>query len=199
MTLRFDDIELGDDLPPVNLGTGQTVAQVAPGGWHSCALLDAGRVKCWGYGDGGQLGLQDRRTRGDDRGEMGDALAAVEIGPGQVVGLTAGWDHACVLFDDGRVKCWGNNAYGQLGLGDRNSRGDDRSEMGANLPAVDLGTDRRAVEIDAGANHTCARLDNGTIKCWGLNDFGQLGVGDAERRGDGPEEMGDALSPVRLW
>jgi alpha-tubulin suppressor-like RCC1 family protein len=70
--------------------------------------------------------------------------------------------------------------------------------MGAALPAVDLGPGRTALQLTAGGVHTCARLDDGSVKCWGLNDSGQLGLGDTQNRGDGPGEMGAALPAVQL-
>ena len=48
--------------------------------------------------------------------------------------ITAGSAHSCFMLDNGSVKCWGENNYGQLGLGDTNNRGDNASEMGDNLP-----------------------------------------------------------------
>ena len=50
--------------------------------------------------------------------------------------------------------------------------------MGTCLPTVDLGTGRTARGITTGSLHTCARLDNDKVKCWGWNDDGQLGLGD---------------------
>jgi hypothetical protein len=63
---------------------------------------------------------------------------------------------------------------------------------------VDLGTGRSAKLLATGAAHTCAVLDNDAVKCWGLNDDGQLGVGDTDARGDGAGEMSDALPAVSL-
>jgi len=103
-----------------------------------------------------------------------------------------------------RSKCWGWNNYGQLGLGDTNNRGDGASEMGANLPSVDLGSGWTAVDVAAGGSHTCVRLQNGAdqaLKCWGRNSVGELGQGDAgpgRDRGDGSGEMGDSLPAVQL-
>ena len=73
----------------------------------------------------------------------------------------------CAVLDDDSVKCWGDNWYGKLGLGEPSSRGDGPGEMGDNLPAVDLGTGRTAKMISAGGFHTCAVLDDDSVKCWG--------------------------------
>src|SRR3546814_16397742 len=70
--------------------------------------------------------------------------------------------------------------------------------MGSNLPTVDLGIDRTAIAIAAGSDHTCVILDGGEVKCWGRNNAGQLGLGDAIIRGDGPDEMGNSLPTVDL-
>ncbi len=171
---------------------------IAAGNGHTCALR-AGTVKCWGYNGSGQLGLGDTADRGDGPGEMGVNLPAVDLGPGRTAtAITAGEVHTCALLDDATIKCWGANGFGQLGLGDTETRGDGPGEMGVNLPAVDLGPGRTATAITAGGAHTCARLDDATVKCWGWNGFGQLGLGDTADRGDGPGEMGANLPVVDL-
>jgi len=131
---------------------------------------------------------------------MGATLPAVDLGPGRTaLQLTAGISlHTCARLDDGSAKCWGSNTSGQLGLGDTQDRGDGPGEMGATLPAVDLGPGRTALQLTAGFQHTCARLDDGSVKCWGFNNVGQLGLGDTQDRGDGPGEMGAALPAVQL-
>ena len=86
--------------------------------------------------------------------------------------------HTCALLDDDSVKCWGRNDYGQLGHGNTFSAATNVGEMGDNLRAVDLGPGRTAKMIDAGDYHTCALLDDDSVKCWGRNDYGQLGLGD---------------------
>ena len=112
--------------------------------------------------------------------------------------LTTGDAHSCALLQGGTVKCWGANNNGQLGLGDTINRGDNALEMGEVLSAVDLGTGRTATAISAGAQHTCALLDNGTVKCWGTNGLGQLGQGNTLTLGDGPSEMGNNLLAISL-
>jgi alpha-tubulin suppressor-like RCC1 family protein len=70
--------------------------------------------------------------------------------------------------------------------------------MGDDLPAVELGTDKTALAVTTGVDHTCALLNDGSVKCWGLNNSGQLGLGDTDPRGDQPNEMGDNLPVVSL-
>jgi alpha-tubulin suppressor-like RCC1 family protein len=89
------------------------------------------------------------------------------------------------------VKCWGWNPYGQLGLGNTTNQ---YSPAGP----VDLGTGKTALSIVA-ADHTCARLSDGSLKCWGFNGYGELGLGDTTNRGDNPGEMGDNLPTVKLF
>jgi len=191
--------ELGAALPAVDLGAGRTALQLALGTLHTCAVLDDGSVKCWGYGSNGQLGQGDPGDRGFAPNQMGASLPAIDLGPGRTATLlAAGNGHTCAVLDNGSVKCWGFAAYGQLGLGDTQNRGDGAQEMGANLPALDLGAGRVAREIGAGDGHTCARLDDGSVKCWGRNFEGQLGLGDTVSRGGAPGQMGTALPAVRL-
>ncbi len=197
---RGDDPgEMGDALPPINLGTGRTAKSLASGVAHTCAILDDDSLKCWGFNSFGVLGLGDGFGRGDAPGEMGDALPTVSLGTGrtaQTIGLGA--YQTCAILDDGNLKCWGYNAWGQLGQGDTANRADGPGEMGDNLLPVNLGTGRRAVALGSGGHHTCALLDDSTVKCWGSNATGLLGLGDTNHRGDAPGEMGDALQRVLL-
>jgi alpha-tubulin suppressor-like RCC1 family protein len=191
--------EMGDNLQAVNLGTGRTAKYVMAGGHHTCAHLDNDTVKCWGYNNHGQLGLGDANNRGDQTGEMGDSLLAVDLGRGRTVKqLSVGSYHSCALLDNNSIKCWGVNSEGQLGLGDRNDRGDGAGEMGDALLTVNLGTARTAKWVLASGYSTCAMLDNNTVKCWGDNSEGQLGLGDTNDRGDAPNEMGDNLPALNF-
>src|SRR3569832_2245523 len=191
--------EMGDALPAVDLGAGRTAKQIVAGGSYTCALLDNGLVICWGWNDAAQLGLGDAHARGDEPGEMGDALPAVQLGSGRAaIAIAAGWSYTCALLDNGLIKCWGWNGLGQLGLGDTSMRGSATNQMGDLLASVDLGVGRVAVDVAAGGFHSCALLDNGQLKCWGDNSAGQLGLGDTVNRGDQSDQMGDALPSVDL-
>jgi alpha-tubulin suppressor-like RCC1 family protein len=169
------------------------------GGAHTCALRASGVLKCWGRNTSGQLGLGDTMGRGNGPGQMGQSLPAVNLGTGRTAkAIGAGDDFNCAILDDGTVKCWGGNASGQLGQGDTTARGGAPSDMGDNLATVQLGTGRTAKVIAAGHSHACAILDDGSLKCWGDNGAGELGLGDTQSRGTMAGQMGDALPAVSL-
>jgi cysteine-rich repeat protein len=191
--------EMGDILPAVKLGTGDTAQAIAAGYGYTCALLSGGDVKCWGYNFYGQLGQGDNVDRGLKTATMGDSLLPVDLGTGKKAkAITAGYYHACALLNDDSVKCWGYNAYGDLGVGKTSPLGDASGEMGDALPVVDLGTMKTALAVGAGAHHTCALLNDESVKCWGRGEYGALGLGNGSHRGDASNEMGDALPPVDL-
>eukprot|EP01013_Petalomonas_cantuscygni_P002129 TRINITY_DN1215_c0_g1_i6.p1 TRINITY_DN1215_c0_g1~~TRINITY_DN1215_c0_g1_i6.p1 ORF type:complete len:278 (-),score=61.71 TRINITY_DN1215_c0_g1_i6:665-1498(-) len=197
---RGDDPgEMGDALPVIDVGTGRTVVALSAGISHACAVLDDATAKCWGRNHVGQLGYNDTDYRGDDPGEMGDALPAILLGTGRsVVAISVAGLYRCAVLDDATAKCWGRNHVGQLGHGDLVDHGDDLGQMGDALPAIEVGTGRSVVAISAAGLHTCALLDDATAKCWGLGTTGGLGYGDKDYRGDDPGEMGDALPAVEV-
>jgi alpha-tubulin suppressor-like RCC1 family protein len=124
-------------LPSVNLGTGRTATAIAAGDYHSCAILDNGSVKCWGYNNRGQLGIDSTPTMGDASGEMAQ-LAGINLGTGRTAtAIAAGEYHSCALLDNASVKCWGKNGYGQLGIDNTADMGDEAGEM-ADLTGIDL-------------------------------------------------------------
>ncbi|MEX2627572.1 MAG: fibronectin type III domain-containing protein, partial [Ilumatobacteraceae bacterium] len=112
--------------------------------------------------------------------------------------ITAGYRHTCAVLDIGNVKCWGNGVYGRLGQGDTKDIGDEPGEMGDFLPPVKLGIGRTASGVTADLEHTCAALDDGSVKCWGFGFTGRLGQGSNDAIGDEPGEMGDDLDPIAL-
>eukprot|EP01083_Nonionella_stella_P087139 242289_1 len=103
--------------------------------------------------------------------------------------IMAGESHTCALSTANKVKCFGNNLYGQLGYGDTNYRGNVANQMSDNLLEIDLGTNFLPMQIVAGMYHTCALSTSNKVKCMGYNRYGQLGYGDTNNRGDEANEM----------
>lgn len=172
---------------------------IAVGQYFACALHNNGAVKCWGTNNGGQLGIGSASTIGDATTEVGGANTFVDLGTGRTaVSISAGYTHVCALLDNSTVKCWGQNTYGQLGQGNTNSIGDNTNELGNNLASISLGSGRTATAVYAFGYVSCAKLDDGSMKCWGRNSSGQLGMGDKANRGDGSNEMGDNLTALDL-
>lgn len=134
------------------------VREVAEGVSHACALLDGGRVVCWGRNSLGQLGIGTRTA-------VSGVVAP--IGLTDVRAISAGGNHTCALLGSGRVKCWGSNGNGELGYG-------SRATTYAPVTVRDL---EGARGVSAGRANTCATLESGGVRCWGNNAYGQLGDG----------------------
>ena len=105
-------------------------------------------------------------------------------------------DHTCAILDDASVRCWGNGADGRLGYGNQNNVGDIMAPGSAG--AVDLGSGRTAVAISAGGAHTCALLDNDTVRCWGDGASGRLGYCNTSNVADTPATLPGNVGPVNL-
>jgi len=174
---------MGENLVP--LPTSGPVVSVVAGRASTCALLDDGRVEC--FGDNSQ-------------GSRGAGAPEVDVG-GVATRLVGGADHVCALRDDGRVVCWGDNTSCQLGAGHSLAAvGTTDTDMGAALVPVALGASPVRA-LWAGDRFTCALLGgtaDGRLKCWGENTDGQLGLGDDVDRGCDARELGDALPVVDL-
>lgn len=173
---------VGDDETPAEVGdvdVGGRVIQLAAGGSHTCALLDTGNVRCWGYHGNGQLGYATSAQVyiGDD--EAPAIAGDVDVG-GRVVQLAAGGVHTCAVLDTGAVRCWGSSEYGQLGYGNELSVG----VLDAPSAAGDVDVGGPVVEVAAGGRHTCAILADGNVRCWGDAGVGQLGYGNIFKIGN---------------
>jgi alpha-tubulin suppressor-like RCC1 family protein len=103
--------------------------------------------------------------------------------------IFAGLYHACAVTEDGKVRCWGANYEGQLGLQHMDIIGDTE------LPSVSLDVDvgGKAVELALGRYHSCAILESGAVRCWGAAAGGRLGYGQASGSGD---KIGDDEAPA---
>lgn len=186
--------ETGDTMPALDFG-GDNAIQISVGYLHTCAVLQNNNVKCWGESGYGELGLGITT----DQVKKPKDVAIVNLGTGHTATkVSAGVYHTCALLDDGNVKCWGRNNYGQLGLGNTTTLGDEGGEMGDTLAYVNLGTSKTAIDIEVQAYSSCAILNDNTVKCWGHNSYGSLGIGSTVTTGDAGSEMGDVLIPVNL-
>lgn len=173
---------IGDTEAPVTAGdvnVGGVVAQVVAGDAHTCALINDGSVRCWGTNASGQLGSGNFTNPqvGDD--EVPSAVGSVALGAA-ALHLAAGDAHTCAVLADGSVRCWGSGLNGRLGYGNVASVGDN--ETPSQQAAIVFSPP--AVEVAAGAAHSCARLTDGTVHCWGSGGFGQLGYGGTTTIGD---------------
>ncbi len=156
--------------------------RLTAGDAHSCAINAAGALRCWGNSDYGQLGYGTTSALGNEPGEM----PPPDVNPGgAVIEVVAGGAHTCVRLSGGKVRCWGFNEYGQLGRGDLAPVGDEPGE----LPPAEVDLGGPVAQLVAGGLHTCALLETGAVRCWGGNDYGQLGQGNSLPIGDEPGEM----------
>jgi len=155
---------------PVDVpGLAGDLAMIVGGSDISCAVTDAGALKCWGH---------------NNRGQLGDGSTDDSTTPVSVEGLTSGvvsvdsdGGHTCALTDAGAVQCWGFNNDGQLG---------DGTEDDSSTPVDVEGLGSGVTAISVGEYHSCALTGSGGVKCWGENYFGQLGDGTTD----------DSMTPV---
>jgi alpha-tubulin suppressor-like RCC1 family protein len=165
------DGQLGDNstinrLTPVDV-TGLTsgIASIAPGMYHSCALTTGGGVKCWGSNAYGQLG----------NNTTSNSLIPVDVTTltSGVKAITVGALYSCALTTEGGVKCWGSNAFGQLG---------NNTTTNSLIPLDVTGLTSGIGAVSAAAFHTCALSTTGATKCWGDNKDGELGDSSSIKR-----------------
>lgn len=159
---------------PVDVaGLSSGVTDIAVGGFHACAVLYDTTLKCWGYNFHGQLG--DSRF-----GIAADSWTPVDVVESSgnrmfdFVGVAAGKYHTCGILLGGETKCWGHNAFGQIGDGSDGYEEDRYTPVGVS----DLSSGVAALAL--GERHSCARMASGGMKCWGGNSEGQLGLGTTE-------------------
>lgn len=217
--------EMGNALPFIDLGGSNKVLKLTSGGEHVCALLDDevgpagdGDIKCWGVNTSGSLGQNSTLSTPNSTAAFGSALPFVDLGTGvKATDVIAGMNTTCALVDTNligsNVKCWGQNSSGQLGINSSENIGngyDDAAplvpvnEMGDNLEYAQLGG-ARVTNLYVGTLHVCAILDDngnkndgGNLRCWGDNNWSQLGNGSQWNPiGDAPGEMA-SLGSVNL-
>ena len=174
---------IGDDEHPdafATLPLSGPAEQVAMSDNHACALLSSGEIQCWGFNRSGELGLGHDRTIAHDE-NFNPAEITVPLDR-KAIKIVAGQGFTCALLDNSTVRCWGTNHAGQLGIGRQlgTAIGDD--ELPTSVPAISFSD--AVIDIEAGFHHTCALLISGSLKCWGSNFSGQLGLGHSNTIGD---------------
>jgi hypothetical protein len=167
------------------IGTADSpIRQLAAGLYLVCALFDSGLVRCWGNSPEPSL--------------RASVPATVETPPlsfrdtalkGPATRLAIGNRHICALMTSGAVRCWGNGEHGVLGYGHARVV----TDPAAAGDAGDLSLGGKAIDLVAGTQHTCALLEGGAVRCWGLGDNGRLGHAHTRDIGDDelPVEAGD--------
>ncbi len=158
-----------------------SIATSSQGYQHSCSLYDFGAssdgVKCWGANESGQLGTGDTLNHRFPRTVLKSGVDS----------LAPGWSHTCAHTPDDRVLCWGANGDGQLGYQSADSCDGDPCNLTPNLVVEDIYTNPVPMEgvesvvtgtSDGGIapGFTCVLMRaDGSVKCWGINEYGQLG------------------------
>jgi len=153
-----------DRSTPVGVVGLSSAVEIAAGERHTCALIANGGGRCWGYNFDGRLG---------NGSTVNSLTPTAVIGLKNATSIVAGFMHTCALVATGSVRCWGGNIYGELGDGTNVSR---LTPVPVMLPSVAI-----AVVASASGFHTCAMLVDGSRRCWGLGDDGQLGNGTRNR------------------
>jgi alpha-tubulin suppressor-like RCC1 family protein len=149
---------------PVAVGLTD-ISQLYVGYYNNCARKgDA--AYCWGYNTYGQVG---------DGTITSPKSSPVLVIPSGVASLAPSYYHTCAVMTDGTAKCWGDNGTGGVGVGTTVAKIMSPSDVvgidgvGANLSGV--------AEVCTGYGHSCARLTDGRVACWGYNTSGQVGIG----------------------
>lgn len=154
-----DGSQVDRSVPTPVSGLPGAIAHLGAGALYTCALTATGAAWCWGNNDSNQLGVVTAQTSSPQplnlyyHGSVGRMIAA-------------GGAHTCSISSDDRIRCWGGNGDGQLGLGDYDKR---------HYPTL-LGQPGSASMVELGATHSCAIAGNGDALCWGNSDHGQVGI-----------------------
>ena len=150
-----------------HLASNPTWVDISAGGGHTCAIDTDGRAFCWGNGYLGQVGTGESNTFNRPQ-----RVAGGDIVGRRLVDIDTGGRHTCAVDVDHRVYCWGENRFGQLGVGDT------RDRMVPRLVPDSGPRNNPMVEISAGLNHTCGITVGQRLFCWGWNRNHQVSTSD---------------------
>lgn len=150
---------------------GLSAKNITGGTSHTCAILTTGELSCWGGNAQGQLG----------NGTMADSsVPSLVPSLANITAVKAGYGFTCAVDGGGVLRCFGDNSFGELGLGNTTNQTMPQVVTGV-MNAVGLACGVSNSSNNAGG-HSCALRGNGGVLCSGLNDTGQLGLGDLTNR-----------------
>jgi len=166
------------------IGPPPATPTVATGDGHSCAVVERGKVECWGDNTNGQLGDGSDETAAPPVGPVEAVSSLVgDDGIGRpgiltgAVGVVAGSRHTCALLEGGSVKCWGDGSFSAAGS-DCDILSDDCRDS---WPSPVQPRDASLVALTAGGSHSCAEEAGGALYCWGSSVHGEIGRGHVTR------------------
>ena len=175
---------------------------LATGHFFSCALLSTGAVRCWGNNANGQLGDGTTTARTAPVRVLAsgtEANSPVELT--NVIAISANLSQACALMANGSVRCWGSNTQGQLGDGTTTNRLNPVRVLASGTETgspVEL-TGIAAINASGlGSSHACTLMIDTSMRCWGLNAQGQLGIGTTASPRPNPEQVLTSLGGPTL-
>lgn len=159
---QVGDGDLSDRYTPSPVASGVRFANLEADGHHTCGLTSDGKAYCWGWNQSGQLG--------DGTGVEGQSSPSPVSGAFTFIGLAAGGGfsehgHTCA-HSSSQTYCWGDNGFGQLGIGAAGNQSTPALLSGATFSG-----------LAGGASHTCGLDGSGLAFCWGKNISGELGDG----------------------
>jgi cysteine-rich repeat protein len=160
----------------ISFGNGITAKAISASVGYACAILSNNTIRCWGDNSTGALGLGNTSA-------VLSGTVALPTSPAPVA-ISTGSDNACVLLSGGLVHCWGDNHFGEFGLGNSATLPDSTSTLPSAYDNASLAPTAASISISVGGAFNCARLTNGSAECWGANDSGQLGIGNVVTIGD---------------
>jgi alpha-tubulin suppressor-like RCC1 family protein len=150
-------------------------------GWfHTCAIKRNGSLWCWGYNQYGQVGIETDLGR-----EF--SYPIIVTSEESFSSVSVGGHHTCAIKTDGSLWCWGHNGYGQVGDGTNTNR---------NSPTQVPGMSSGVSSISLGWYHSCAIKTDGSLWCWGNNEYGQLGDRSYENKNSPVQIMPSEVSSV---
>jgi cysteine-rich repeat protein len=189
-TVTIGDNELASAGGDIKVDAMLKSTQITAGEYFSCALLEGGKIRCWGYGLNGTLGYGNSNNIGDN--EFPSVAGPVNLGL-DALAIAAGRRHTCALTTNKSVRCWGLNANGQLGYGHVNAIGDNETP---NVSGdVNINGDK-AISLALGYAHSCAQVEPDKVRCWGQGTNGVLGQGNTLQIGD--NEQPSAIAPIDI-